>query len=143
VQHASSLLQLLLTLLAVNGVAPDAADPWRGWRTFKQYVRIADEVPDPGVSVQVIRDVGGGGTSLVFLRQLLEQEGAWLEPVGGVVMEFFYPPGAAADHFPEWELWSFDHDTFERFVDCVELHEEFAHLMLQRPQRTRVYWLEA
>lgn len=44
---------------------------------------------------------------------------------------------------PEWELWSFDHGTFERFVDSVEQHEEFAHLMLQCPRRTRVYWLEA
>jgi hypothetical protein len=142
VQQASYLLQMLLTLLATNGVAPDAADPWRGWTTFTQYVRVVDEVPDPGVSVQVLCDYDCA-TSLVFLRQLLKEANDWLEPVGGVVMKFSYRAGHAADDAPEWEFWSFDHGTFERFVDCVEQHEEFAHLILQCPCRTRVYWLDA
>ena len=142
-EHASYLLQMLLTLLAMNGVAPEAADPWRGWMTFKQYARVVDEVPDPGVSVQLLHG-RGRAASLVFLRQVLEPEDDdWLEPVGGVVLEFEYPSGAAPDRLREWEFWSFDYTTFDRFVDCVEQHEEFSHLMLQRPKRTRVYWQEA
>jgi hypothetical protein len=142
VEHASHLLQMLLTLLAVNGVAPEAADPWRGWMTFKQYVRIVDEVPDPGVSVQVLRH-RDHSTSLVLLRQVLDQEGDWLQPVGGVVVKFNYPSDTGDAEGPEWEFWSFDHCTFERFVDCVEQHEEFAYLMLQSPRRTWVTWLDA
>jgi hypothetical protein len=131
---------MLLTLLALNGVAPEAADPWRGWQTFKQYVRIVDEIPEPGVSVQTLRHADES-TSLVFLRQVLEEDGDRLEPVGGVIMEFNYRPASAAQ--PEWEIWTFDHATFERFVDHVEQHDEFADLVVKVPLRSEVYWQEA
>lgn len=80
------LLPMLLGLLAARGVAPDAMDPWRGSLVFKQYARIMDEVPDPGVSVQLIRH-GDETASPVFLRQVLEQAADRLEPVGGTVCE--------------------------------------------------------
>jgi hypothetical protein len=52
-RRAPQLLQLLLTLLATNGLAPEALTPWRSWVLFKQFVRTVDELPDPGVSVQI------------------------------------------------------------------------------------------
>ncbi len=44
---------MLLSLLANKGLAGEALDPWRGWVTFKEYARLVDEVPDPGISVQL------------------------------------------------------------------------------------------
>jgi hypothetical protein len=52
-RRAPQLLQLLLTLLATNGLAPEALTPWRSWVLFKQFVRTVDELPDPCVSVQI------------------------------------------------------------------------------------------
>jgi hypothetical protein len=52
-RRAPQLLQLLLTLLAAHGLAREALAPWRSWMLFKQFVRTVDELPDPGVSVQI------------------------------------------------------------------------------------------
>ena len=138
-ETAGQLLQMLLALLALNGVAPEAADPWRGWEPFKQFVRTTDEIPDPGVSVQVLRNADDT-TSLVYLRQLLEPDGDRLEPAGGVVMEFNYNLTRADPG--EWEIWTFDHSTLERFIDTVEQHDEFAQLVVKRPAWSAVYWQE-
>ena len=134
------LLQMLLSLFAARGLAPERLDPWRAWVTFKQYVRIVDEVPDPGVSVQVIHHPDQA-CSLVFLRQALEPDGDWLEPMGGVVCEFRYPSANATG--PSWELWSFDSSSFERLVDRVEGNSSFVDLMSKRPTSSSVYWQEA
>ncbi len=134
------LLPMLLGLLAARGIAPDAMDPWRGWLVFKQYARIVDEVPDPGVSVQLFRHADETA-SLVFLRQVLELDGDRLEPAGGTVCEMVFPPGAASG--PEWDFWSFDYSSFERFVDRVEQHPAFVDLMPRRPEWSDVYWKEA
>src|SRR5438309_2268475 len=113
--QASYLLQLFLSLLSARGLAAQAVDPWRGWVTFKQYARIVHEVPDPGISVQLTPDRGSDEVRLVFLRQVVEPDGDWLRPVGGVVCELTF---SEADlRVTPFEFWSFDHGTFERFVD--------------------------
>ncbi len=134
------LLQLLLALLAAQGLAAECLDPWRGWVTFKQYVRVVDEIPDPGVSVQFVGHPDAS-SSLFFLRQVLEPaEDNWLEPVGGVVCEFLFSPSAT--EVAQWEFWSFDHPTFEQFVDAVEQHPPFVELVAKAPEWSGVYWEE-
>ena len=139
--RASYLLQLFLSLLSARGLAAEAVDAWRGWVTFKQYARIVHEVPDPGVSVQIAPDRASDEVRLVFLRQVLQPDGDWLRPVGGVVCELaFSAPNVRAAPFA---FWSFDYGTFERFVDAVEQTPVFAELMVRRPTRSAVYWEDA
>jgi hypothetical protein len=141
-RRAPFLLHMLLALLATHGLAPETLDPWRGWVAFKRYARLVREVPDPGVSVQITHDPEHRTVNLFYVRQAIEaDEHQWLEPLGGVVCEFTFPAGGARPG--EWELWSFDSPTFERFVDRVEQHPEFADLMTQAPLRSAVYWEDA
>lgn len=140
--HAATfLLQMLLTVLASRGLVPDALDPWRGWVAFKQYARLVDEAPDPGVSVQITPDPKQRVVRLYLLRQVVERDEEWLEPCGGVVCEFTFD--ATEGPREAWECWSFDASSFERFVDRVELHPQFADLMTHRPVASAVYWEEA
>jgi hypothetical protein len=134
------LLATLLALLAARGLGAEGLDPWRGWIIFKQFAREVVEEPDPGVSVQ-ITSRSAGDVRLYFLRQVLERDGDRFEPVGGVVCEFSFarhlrPPA-------DWEEWSFDHPTFERFIDAVEQHPAFADLVTERPLASDVYWEDA
>jgi len=136
--RASYLLQLLLSLLSARGLAAEAMDAWRGWVTFKQYARIVHEAPDPGISVQIAPEPASDEVRLVFLRQVVEPDGDWLRPAGGVVCELtFSQPSVPVAPF---EFWSFDYGTFERFVDVVEQTPVFADLMVRRPTRSAVYW---
>lgn len=140
VPRSQYLLATLLALLGTRGLAPDALDPWRGWVTFKQFAREVAEHPDPGVSVQLTSLPDRAGIRLYFLRQVLAPEADRLEPVGGVVCEFVFPP---RDRAPvDWDAWSFDFPTFERFVDLVEQHPAFAAVLTERPIATDVYWEE-
>ena len=140
-RRASTLLPLLLGMLAARGLAPEALDSWRAWVVFKQYARVTDETPDPGISVQIHRQRRSGEVSLFMLRQVIERDEDWLGPVGGVVCELsFDDPPATAVNF---EAWSFDCGTFERFVDVVERHPGFADLIARRPDRSAVYWEDA
>lgn len=135
------LLQLFLALLAAQGLSAQCLDPWKGWVTFKHFARIVDEIPDPGVSVQLAH-CGNSSTSLFFLRQVLEPEGEdSLQPVGGVVCEFVFPRSDSSG--TEWEIWSFDYPTFEQFVDSVEQHDDFAALTAKVPDWSDAYWEEA
>lgn len=134
------LLATLLTLLAARGLAGDGLDPWRGWTVFKQFARHVAEQPDPGVSVQ-IASLPAGDVRLYLLRQILEPDGVRLEPIGGVVCEFSFAPRSSPT--PDWEAWSFDHPTFERFVDAVEQYPDFARLITERPIASDVYWEDA
>jgi len=134
------LLVTLLTLLAARGLAADCLDPWRGWVAFKEFSRQVAEQPDPGVSVQ-ITSASEGDIRLYFLRQQLERDGDWLQPVGGVVCELSFAVRARAP--ADWEAWSFDYASFERFVDVVEQHPDFADLVVQQPIATDVYWRSA
>ena len=138
--QASYLLQLFLSLLSARGLAAQAVDAWRGWVTFKQYARIVHEVPDPGISVQITPERGSDEVRLVFLRQVVEPDGDWLRPVGGVVCELTF--SEASLRVTPFEFWSFDHGTFERFVDVVEQTPIFAELMARRPTRSAVYWAD-
>jgi hypothetical protein len=73
-----------------------------------------------------------------MVRQVVEPQGDWLEPLGGVVCELRYadaPKTATA-----FEAWSFDSGTFEHFVDLVEQHPGFADLIARRPIESAVYW---
>ena len=133
------LLSALLLTLSAHGLAPEALDPWRGWVAFKEFVRAVDETPDPGISVQFTPAGVESETRLVFLRQEAEVEEGDLMPRGGIICEFTFP---AIAHAAPWERWSFDHASFERFVDVVELEPSFQDLLVTRPLSSAVYWQE-
>ena len=135
------LLELLLLALAAHGLGREGMDPWRGWVVFKQFARAAAEAPDPGVSVQVTTDPAEQTASMVFVRQVVEITPGWLEPAGGVVCEFTFRLGRR--EVREWEAWSFDAGSFDRFVDLVEESPVFQDLAVQPAIRSDVYWLEA
>jgi hypothetical protein len=78
---------------------------------------------------------------MVFVRQLVEPEDDWCEPVGGVVCEFTFLSGPR--HVGDWEAWSFEAASFDRFVDLVEENGTFQDLVVRSPQSSAVYWLEA
>ena len=134
------LLEMLLLALAAHGLGPEGLDPWRGWIVFKQFARAVAEAPDPGVSVQVTRDELDESVSMVFVRQVIDPVEDWLEPAGGVVCEFTFAVGSR--HIDEWEAWSFEAASFERFVDLVEENSSFQDLVANRPVSSAVYWLE-
>jgi hypothetical protein len=134
------LLETLLLAIAAHGLTPEALTPWRGWVLFKEYVRSVAESPDPGVSVQISRDDADGTVSLIFVRQVVEPIGDWLDPIGGVVCEITFPQGKK--RVSEWDIWSFDAPTFERFVNVVEGSVAFEELVGTRPLASSVYWLE-
>lgn len=136
-----TLLSAFLLTLATHGLGPEGLDPWRGWIAFKEYARAVHEVPDPGVSVQYTRMAEHGRTRLLFLRQVTTREPGWLAPVGGVVCEFAFP--RTRHRAPAWDRWSFDHSSFDRFVDIVEQEPIFQDLLVTRPIRSDVYWERA
>jgi len=140
IPRSRHLLATLLALLAARGLGPEALDPWRGWVVFKQFAREVAEQPDPGVSVQ-ITSPSPGDVRLYFLRQILEPRGDRLEPIGGVVCEFSFARHLRPPR--DWTAWSFDHPTFETFVDTVEQHAAFADLVTERPVDSGVYWQDA
>ena len=138
---AGYLLQMLLTTLSGHGLAPEALDPWRAWVLFKQYARIVDESPDPGVSVQLTSNRHDKTISLIFVRQAVEPGEDWLAPTGGAVVELTF---AAPEHpGPNVELWSFDYPSFDRFVDIVEQTPAIADRLVEAPLRSSVYWQPA
>ncbi|HEX9085047.1 MAG TPA: hypothetical protein VF836_09935 [Gemmatimonadaceae bacterium] len=134
------LLKTFLLALASHGLAAETVTPWRGWVVFKDYVRSVAEAPDPGVSVQIARDDVDGTVSLIFVRQVVEPIDDWLEPIGGVVCETTFPQGDR--RLPEFDVWSFDAPSFDRFVDIVESSADFQELALNKPLKSSVYWLE-
>ena len=134
------LLSALLLTLGAHGLSPEALDPWRGWITFKEFVRAVAERPDAGVSVQFTPAEEESPARLVFLRQEAEIEDGELTPRGGIICEFTFAE-APAD-VPAWERWSFDHASFERFVDIVEQEPSFQDLLVTRPLTSAVYWQE-
>ncbi len=139
-ERSAVLLAALLGLLASHGLVASTLDPWRSWVLFKQFAREVAEDPDPGVSVQIDPSGDRQPIHVYFVRQVLQPVGDRLEPVGAVVCEFVFAPRR---HRPlEWREWSFDHSTFERFVDAVEQYPHFADLLVTRPLRTDVYWEE-
>jgi hypothetical protein len=134
------LLKTLLVALAAHGLAAETVTPWRGWVVFKEYVRSVAEVPDPGVSVQMTRDDRDETVSLIFLRQVVEPVNDWLEPVGGVVCEITFQQ--SHKRLPEFDVWSFDAPSFDRFADIVESSVDFQKLALSKPLGSSVYWIE-
>lgn len=140
-ERSTVLLAALLSLFAAQGMVPSALDPWRGWVLFKQFARAVAEEPDPGVSVQVDPVDDRHPLHVYLVRQVLELVGDRLEPAGAVVCEFVFAPRRRRPL--AWREWSFDHPTFDRFVDIVEQHPLFADLLATRPLATAVYWEEA
>ena len=139
--QASYLLPMLLTLLSSRGLAAESLDPWRAWVVFKQFARVVDESPDPGVSVQLYR-TSKDTTTLSFIRQVVEpEEDGWLEPVGGVCVDLAFDDTDRKES--EVSLWSFDFGSFERFVDEVEQNPAIAERLVQSAVRAEVYWEEA
>ena len=134
------LLKALLLALASHGLAADSVTPWRAWVVFKEYARSVAEAPDPGVSVQIARDDERETISLIFMRQVVERQDDWLEPIGGVVCEIELRQDVK--RVSEFDLWSFDARDFDRFVDTVESAVDFEKLVLTKPLRSSVYWLE-
>jgi hypothetical protein len=98
------------------------------------------ESPDPGVSVQVVRDDAEATFSLIFVRQVVEPIEDWLDPIGGVVCEITFRRGNK--RIPEWDTWSFQAPNFDRFVDTVEGSAAFQELSVTTPLVSSVYWLE-
>lgn len=140
-RQSSVLLAALLAILAARGLDAESLDPWRTWIAFKQFAREVADQPDSGVSVQIAPDGDGRPLRLFLMRQILVPRGHQLEPLGGVACEFVFAPRR---HTPrEWREWSFDHSSFERFVDAVEQYPLFADLLTTRPLSTAVYWEEA
>jgi hypothetical protein len=139
--RSTYLLAALLGLIASHGMSPETLDPWRGWVTFKQFVRQVNDEPDQGISVQMIPTGDRGPIRLAFVRQVLQRVDDRMEPVGGVVCDFWFE--ARRQTPPSWEAWSFDSPTFERFVDLVEQHPLINELMVTRPLSSDVYWQEA
>ena len=135
------LLEMLLLALAAHGLGAEGLDPWRGWVVFKEFARSAAEAPDPGVSVQVTVDPAEDTVSLVLVRQVVEITPGWLEPAGGVVCEFTFARGPR--EWRDWEAWSFETTSFDRFVDLVEECPSFQDLAVRPAIRSAVYWLEA
>lgn len=135
------LLATLMALLAARGLSPETLDPWRSWISFKQFAREVAEVPDHGVSVQITSVGRSDAVRMYFLRQVLSPEGNRLEPVGGVVCAFTFQARRAPTS--DWEAWTFDSSTFERFVDLVEQYPPFGRLMNEHPVATSVYWEDA
>ena len=136
--RGKSLLATFIALLAIRGLAPEHLDPWRGWVTFKEFARQVHEAEDPGVTVQIASAGTELPVRLYFMRQVLVRVDDRLEPVGGVVCELWFAPKARPP--VDWEAWSFDSATFERFIDLVEQHPAFADLLTQRPVASSVYW---
>jgi hypothetical protein len=137
------LLSVFQLTLAAHGLAAESLDPWRAWLAFKEYVRSVNETPDPGVSVQLTRERESREVRLAFVRQVVRTDDDRLAPVGGVVCEltFGWPPKVPGRRTPsEWERWSFEHGSFERFVDIVEREPDFQDLIVARPVRSTVYW---
>jgi hypothetical protein len=134
------LLETLLLAIAAHGLAPDALTPWRSWVVFKEYARSVHESPDPGVSVQIARDDAEKTVSLIFVRQVVEPTGDWLGPIGGVVCEMTFRQSPT--RMSEWEAWSFEAPSFERFVDLVEGSGAFQELAVTEALQSDVYWLE-
>ena len=139
--RSTYLLAALLGVLAARGLAPETLDSWRGWVAFKQFAREVAETPDPGVSVQIEPLGDRRPVRLYLLRQVVIPEGDRLEPVGGVVCELTFAPRRQTPR--QWQAWSFDSPTFDRFVDVVEQYPLFAELMVTRPLESAVYWEEA
>lgn len=139
--RSSYLLAAFLSVLAAHGLDPDTLDPWRGWMSFKQFARETAEIPDQGVSVQIIPLGDGAPVRLAFVRQALERVEDRFEPLGGVVCVFELAPRRRTP--TEWSAWSFDSAPFERFVDLVEQHPVFADLLSTKPLSSGVYWEEA
>jgi hypothetical protein len=135
------LLAAFLGVLAARGLPAESLDPWHAWTTFKQFARTVDELPDPGVSVQIAPLGNRRPIRLYLLRQVVERRDNRLEPVGAVVCEFLFPKRRRAPS--EWEAWSFDFPDFERFVDTVEQHPLFADLLITKPLMSDVYWEDA
>ena len=139
--RSSYLLAAFLGVLTTHGLHAEALDPWRGWVSFKEFARAVDELPDPGVSVQIMPLGDRAPIRLALVRQVLEPIGDRLEPVGGVVCAFTFAPRR---HMPaEWRVWSFDSASFERFVDLVEQHAVFSDLLVTKPIASEVYWEDA
>ena len=135
------LVSVFLLTLAAHGLSATTLDPWRGWVAFKEFARSVDETPDPGVSVQFTRPLDDGLPRLIFVRQVVRTEAGRLEPEGGVVCEFTFPRIRRSE--PDWQHWSFETSSFERFVDRVELEPMFQDLIVMRPIRSAVYWERA
>jgi hypothetical protein len=57
------------------------------------------------------------------------------------VCEFTFASGPR--QIREWEAWSFESASFDRFVDLVEENSSFQDLVVSRPESSAVYWLEA
>ncbi len=138
---SSSLLVVLLGLLAARGLQPDALDPWDAWVTFKDFARQVAVEPDHGVSVQVNPAGDRLPVHLCFTQQVLVPEGDRLEPAGAVIVEFVFAPRRRTPL--AWHAWSFDHPTFEEFVDAVERNALVADLLVTKPLSSALYWLEA
>ena len=131
------LLTLLLAFCSSHGVSPDTQNAWHAWKTFKSFARATGEVPDPGVTVQLLEHEDGRA-HLVLARQTLLGNGEWLDPTGAVVWELTF--NSSVVEGTEEEIWSLDFPSFDDFVDAVEQNEMIAPLLTKEASDGKVYW---
>ncbi len=131
---------VLLQLLAEAQLAPDALDPWEGWRAFKRFC--AQEVEDvyDAASFQAgcfVVEGGGNHPFAYFIRQFSEREDGEDVGVRRVVIALEYS-GTGTDEI-DAEVWTHDFRSFEEFASVVEGLPQFQALAARRPLRTEVY----
>jgi hypothetical protein len=131
------MLTLLQTFCTSQGVTPDTVNTWHAWKTFKAFARAAGDLPDSGVSVQLIEETDETDR-LLFMRQEYADDGNELRPVGGVVWELTFDPGRGDGK--ELEIWSLDFRSFDDFVDAVEQNDVIAPLLSREATSGMVYW---
>jgi hypothetical protein len=131
-------LSLLREVCDRHGISPNTKDVWRAWKVFKQFARTVDEIPDPGVSVQIYENESGVSV-LAFVRQVVEEDEDNLQPAGGLIWEFALNE---AELIEPLELWSFDFRTFNDFVDSVEGHPAVSPLLNGPASPGELYWDE-
>ena len=130
----------LLQLLEEARLAPDALDPWEGWRVFKVFcAREVEDVYDAASFQAGCFEVEGGGEHPFahFIRQFSERQDGQDVGVRRVVMALEYS-GSGTNEI-DAEVWTHDFHSFEEFASVVEGLPQFQALVAQRPLRTEVY----
>jgi hypothetical protein len=136
---SAHLLQALAATYQAQQRDPRTGNLWDSWKCFKLFVRLVNEVPEPGVSVQYLVP-DEGAPLLVFARQVLEPDNDALEPAGAVACEFELSEDLGD---LEWDLWSFDFREFDDFVAAVEADDRFIKAVSHPPRDAWIRWIEA
>jgi hypothetical protein len=145
--HYSHMNARLRAMLREAGLAPEALDPWEGWKVFKAFLRdpVEGAVDDALVQFGRYDDPEGPRVHLYLARQLSDVRAAdapeFDEQFAHLVCDLAYesaalPPGGVD---AETEVWSQDFPSRAAFVDYVEALPSFQALMNTRPLASAVF----